>query len=56
MLVDDGYARRAGVYVYLSTWFLDTEGRLVFLKERWSESLAEEFSRRVEALREAEGS
>ena len=51
VLVDDGYASSAGVYVYPTSWFLDAEGRLVFIKEGWSESLAEEFGWRVEALR-----
>ncbi len=52
VLLDDGYARSAGVQVYPTTWFVDADGMLVFLKQGWSESLAEEFGWRVEALRE----
>ena len=50
-LVDGGYGRRAGVYLYPTTWFLDRQGRVAFVKGGWSEALAEEFTWRVEILK-----
>ena len=32
-------------------WFLDREGRRVFVKVGWSEKLLEEFRWRIEAIR-----
>jgi tetratricopeptide (TPR) repeat protein len=52
-LLDDGYVGRMGVQSFPTTWFVDREGRIAFIKEGWSESLAEEFSWRVEVLRES---
>jgi hypothetical protein len=34
------------------TWFLDRKGRNAFIKVGWSEQLFEEFTWRIEALRE----
>jgi hypothetical protein len=44
-----------GVDAFPTTWFLDRSGRIVFAKRGWSESLAEEFGWRVEALRRSAG-
>ncbi len=54
VLRDGGYADRAGVHAFPTTWFLDRSGRIAFVKEGWSEELAEEFGWRVEILK-AEG-
>ncbi len=55
VLVDSGYARRANVDLYPTTWFLDRAGRIAFVKAGWSEELAEEFGWRVEILRAERG-
>jgi tetratricopeptide (TPR) repeat protein len=51
VLVDAGYAARASVNAYPTTWFLDRAGRIAFVKVGWSEELAEEFEWRVEMLK-----
>ena len=51
VLLDDGYVERVGFNVFPTTWFIDRNGRIAFAKKGWSESLAEEFGWRVEALR-----
>ncbi|MEJ2679719.1 MAG: redoxin domain-containing protein, partial [Gemmatimonadota bacterium] len=51
VLLDDGYVGDADVHVFPTTWFVDPDGRIAFVKTGWSASLAEEFSWRVEALR-----
>jgi thiol-disulfide isomerase/thioredoxin/Tfp pilus assembly protein PilF len=55
VLLDDGYVDSQRVDAFPTTWFLDGSGRIVFAKRGWSESLAEEFSWRVEALRRSPG-
>ena len=51
-LLDDGYVDRdANINAFPTTWFIGRDGLLHFVKEGWSESLAEEFSWRTEALR-----
>jgi len=52
VLVDDGYVDRAGVYAWPTTWFVDREGYVQFVKIGTALKLDEEFSWRVEALRE----
>ena len=56
VLVDAGYADRAGVTAWPTTWFVDREGRVRFVKIGTALRLNEEFSWRVEALREDAGS
>jgi thiol-disulfide isomerase/thioredoxin/Flp pilus assembly protein TadD len=51
VLLDDGYVSKAGIHAFPTTWFVDPTGRIDFVKVGWSESLAEEFGWRVEALR-----
>lgn len=51
VLWDDGYVDKVGVHLFPTTWFVDPEGKIVFIKAGWSESLAEEFAWRVEAMR-----
>jgi tetratricopeptide (TPR) repeat protein len=54
VLLDDGYvAQKAKVTSFPTTWFLDREGKKAFAKEGWSEKLVEEFTWRIEAIREA---
>jgi len=55
VLIDDGYVDSQGVNAFPTTWFMDRAGRIVFAKRGWSESLAEEFGWRVEALRRNPG-
>jgi tetratricopeptide (TPR) repeat protein len=51
VLFDDGYVARSSITAFPTTWFLDREGRRVFVKVGWSEKLLEEFSWRIEAIR-----
>lgn len=51
VLLDDGYVSDAGVHVFPTTWFVDPQGRIEFVKTGWSAELAEEFAWRVDALR-----
>ncbi|WP_419948886.1 redoxin domain-containing protein [Candidatus Palauibacter sp.] len=52
VLVDDGYVERAGVNAWPTTWFVDRDGYVQFVKIGTALKLDEEFSWRVEALRE----
>ncbi len=52
VLVDDGYVARAGVYGFPTTWFVDGEGYVQFVQTGLTMKLDEEFSWRVEAIRE----
>ena len=54
VLVDDGYVGRAGVFAWPTTWFVDREGYIQFVKIGTATKLDEEFSWRVEALRETD--
>ena len=58
VLVDDGYVQMAGVNAFPTTWFVDGDGYIQFVKlGGGSDShLEEEFAWRVEALRGADGS
>jgi hypothetical protein len=51
VLLDDGYVAKAGVTAFPTTWFIDRDGRKVFVKTGWSEKLLEEFGWRIEAVR-----
>lgn len=55
VLVDDNYVERAGVSAWPTTWFVDREGYIQFVKIGTALKLDEEFSWRVEALRETSG-
>ena len=52
VLLDNGYVNEVGVHAFPTTWFLDGEGKFVYVKRGWSEKLFEEFSWRIEAIRE----
>lgn len=54
VLLDRGYAADSGVRAYPTTWFIDPQGRVAFIKQGWSEKLLEEFTWRIEALRAGE--
>ena len=55
VLRDDGYVMRdAGVTGFPTTWFVDRAGRIAFQKRGWTEKLLEEFSWRIESLRQRE--
>ena len=50
-LIDDGYLKRSGINTYPTTWFVDPSGRIVFTKTGWSEQLAEEFTWRIDMIK-----
>lgn len=54
VLLDDGYVNKAGVQGFPTTWFLNREGQIAFLKLGWTKELDEEFGWRIEALRGVE--
>ena len=58
VLVDDGYVQKASVNAFPTTWFVDGDGYIQFVKlGGGSDShLEEEFAWRVETLRDADGS
>lgn len=51
VLMDDGYVQRAGIGAWPTTWFVDRDGYIQFVKIGNTSKLDEEFSWRVEALR-----
>ena len=54
VLLDDGYVNKAGIQGFPTTWFLNREGQIAFLKRGWTKELEEEFGWRIEALRGVE--
>ena len=54
VLFDDGYVNKAGIQAFPTTWFLNREGQIAFLKRGWTKELEEEFGWRIEALRGVE--
>jgi thiol-disulfide isomerase/thioredoxin/predicted Zn-dependent protease len=50
VLLDNGFAQKAKVLAWPTTWFIDPQGRMAFKKEGWTEHLLEEFSWRIDAL------
>lgn len=50
----DGYVNKAGIQGFPTTWFLNREGQIAFLKLGWTKELEEEFGWRIEALRGVE--
>lgn len=54
VLFDDGYLGKVGVTSFPTTWFIDKDGRIAFVKVGWTQKLTEEFSWRIEALRAKE--
>ncbi|WP_420462396.1 redoxin domain-containing protein [Candidatus Palauibacter sp.] len=52
VLMDDGYVQRAGIGAWPTTWFVDRDGYIQFVKIGNASKLDEEFSWRVEAIRE----
>ena len=58
VLMDDGYVQTAGIEGWPTTWFVDGDGYIQFVKRGGGKDshLEEEFAWRVEALRGADGS
>ena len=54
VLLDDGYVNKADIQGFPTTWFLNKEGQIAFLKRGWTKELEEEFGWRIEALRGVE--
>jgi len=54
VLLDDGYVNKAGIQGFPTTYFLNREGQIEFLKLGWTKELEEEFGWRIEALRGVE--
>ena len=52
VLLDDGFVGKNSITSFPTTWFLDKQGRIAFDKRGASDKLLEEFSWRVEALRQ----
>ena len=53
VVLDDGYVNSgAKIDVFPTTWFLDPDGRIAFSKSSWSQDLLQEYSWRVEAIRD----
>ncbi|UCG87595.1 MAG: redoxin domain-containing protein [Gemmatimonadota bacterium] len=55
VLLDDGYVSDVDVRAFPTTWFIDRDGFIVYVKRGASEKVHEEFSWRIEALREEGG-
>jgi tetratricopeptide (TPR) repeat protein len=51
VLLEDGYNNRVGIRSYPTTWFIDKEGRIAYIKRSYTSSLLEEFSLRIEDLK-----
>ena len=47
----NGDVNKVGIQGFPTTWFLNREGWIAFLKRGWTKELEEEFSWRIEALR-----
>lgn len=52
VLLDDGWLGKQSMFSFPTTWFIDPQGRLAFEKRGWSEKLVQEFSWRIDALKE----
>lgn len=50
-LLDDGFTARAGILSWPTTWFVDPDGHVTYVKRGSSEKLVEEFGWRIESLR-----
>ena len=51
VLMENGYNDRAGIRNYPTTWFIDKQGRLTYIKRTYTKELIEEFSLRIEDLK-----
>ncbi|MTI88453.1 MAG: hypothetical protein FH748_10835 [Balneolaceae bacterium] len=50
VLRDDGYLTDQQISVFPTSWFVDTQSKIRFIKEGYTEKLVEEFSWRLEAM------
>ncbi len=53
VLRDDGYINNAGVSVFPTTWFLNSNGQIIYTQMGYTSELIEEFVWRIEALRDS---
>ena len=51
VLYDDGYVAKADIKGFPTTWFIDRDGRIAYIKSGFSKYLLEEFSWRIESLK-----
>lgn len=51
VLRDENYLQTVGINVFPTTWFIDREGKIAFVKVGSSDKLLEEFGWRIEELR-----
>ena len=52
VLRDNGYLNEIGMHLFPTTWFVNKKGEIAFIQEGYTEDLVQEFSWRVEALKE----
>lgn len=50
VLIDRGYVQDTGITAYPTTWFVNPDGEIVFVKEGMTHNLVQEFTWRIEAL------
>lgn len=51
VLLENGYNNRVGIRNYPTTWFIDKQGRLAYIKRSYTKELFEEFSWRIDDLK-----
>ena len=51
VLRDDGYLRKVNIHTYPTTWFLNAEGGIAFVKTGYTGELIQKFTWRIEALK-----
>ena len=51
VLRDEGYLRKVNIHTYPTTWFLNAEGGIAFVKTGYTGQLVQKFTWRIEALK-----
>ncbi|MBN1996135.1 redoxin domain-containing protein, partial [candidate division KSB1 bacterium] len=51
VLLDDGFVGKADIHSFPTTWFIDQNGKIVYIKPGWTKELVFEFSWRIEDIR-----
>lgn len=54
VLRDDGYLREVNIHSYPTTWFLNSEGGIAFVKTGYTGELIQKFTWRIEALKRSQ--